>query len=167
MRTLKELLNTLPQQGRVEWIGVRTVRRTPMTELNEVRACSASGLEGDRYAGRTGERHVTLLQAEHLPAIAGFLGRQEIAPELLRRNLIVSGINLLALKNRYCQIGEVILEITGACHPCSRMEELLGEGGYNAVRGHGGMTARVLQDGILRKGDTVIMLESHADASEP
>jgi MOSC domain-containing protein YiiM len=68
---------------------------------------------------------------------------------------MVSGINLLALKDRRFQIGEVLLEGTGYCHPCSKMERNLGEGGYNAMRGHGGLTAKILRGGTIRLGDTV------------
>ncbi|MBB6098982.1 MOSC domain-containing protein YiiM [Deinobacterium chartae] len=102
-----------------------------------------------------GKRNVTLIQAEHLPVIAALLGREQVTPDELRRNLVVSGINLLALKDRRFWVGEVLLEGTGACHPCSRMEEALGPGGYNAVRGHGGLTARVVRGGTLRLGDPV------------
>ena len=94
--------------------------------------------------------------------MAGFLGLAEpVAPGRLRRNLVVSGLNLLALKGRRIQIGEeVILDITGECHPCSRMEEELGPGGYNAMRGHGGLTANIAQGGRLRVGDVVQVLPS-------
>jgi MOSC domain-containing protein YiiM len=76
----------------------------------------------------------------------------------LRRNLVVSGVNLLALKGRRFLVGEAMLEGTGPCHPCSRMEEALGPGGLNAMRGHGGLNARVLQGGLIRLGAAVWVL---------
>jgi MOSC domain-containing protein YiiM len=83
------------------------------------------------------------------------LHRDATPPELTRRNIVVSGINLLALKDRRFQIGGAVLEATGPCEPCSRMEENLGPGGYNAMRGHGGITARVVEEGTIRVGDEV------------
>jgi MOSC domain-containing protein YiiM len=99
---------------------------------------------------------VTLIQAEHLPVIATLTGHVSVPPEWLRRNLVVSCINLLALKDRRFRIGAVLLEGTGLCQPCSRMEEVLGPGGYNALRGHGGITARVVNGGSLCVGDRVV-----------
>ena len=159
--TIAQLLNTLPQQGRVEWIGLRPARREPMQAVAEAEAETDRHLRGDHARPRPGgKRQLTLIQQEHLGAVAGFLGLPgPVAPERLRRNLVVSGLNLLALKNRRVGIGEeVILEITGECHPCSRMEEELGPGGYNAMRGHGGLTARIVQGGPIRLGDAVRVL---------
>jgi MOSC domain-containing protein YiiM len=114
------------------------------------------GLEGDRWAGNaTGARQVTLIAAEHLAAIAGYLGLNAVAPERLRRNLVIAGANLLALKGQRFRIGPALLEHSGECHPCSRMEEEFGPGGYSAVRGHGGITARVLEAGRIRRGDAL------------
>ncbi len=112
-----------------------------------------SGLENDRRT--TGKRQITLIQAEHLPVIAALCGLERVDPGRLRRNLVVAGINLWALRDRRFRIGPVVLHGTGACHPCSRMETALGPGGYNAMRGHGGITARVLSDGYVRVGDPV------------
>jgi len=118
----------------------------------------SQGALGDRYAGRSGNRHLTLIQAEHLPAIGSYLGLPAVDPARLRRNVVVSGLNLLALKGQRFRLGEAVLEVTGECHPCSRMEEEFGTGGYNAVRGHGGITARVLESGAVSLGDALVRL---------
>lgn len=154
---VKELLTVIPQVGCLEWIGLRTGHRAPVQVVNSARAEEGRGLLGDRYAQSPGtKRQVTLLQAEHLPLIAALTGHAALPPEWLRRNLVISGINLLALKDRPFRIGAVLLEGTGLCHPCSRMEEVLGPGGYNVMRGHGGITARVLQGGEIRVRDAVM-----------
>ena len=108
-----------------------------------------------------GKRQVTLIQAEHLPVIAALAGLGAVRPEQLRRNIVVSGLPLLALKDRRFRIvnasgDSVLLEGTGECHPCSRMEEAFGPGGYNAVRGHGGITARVLEGGLIEVGGLLV-----------
>lgn len=156
---LQELLDTLPQKGRLVWIGLRPARKAELISVEEAEITTEEGLRGDHYKGtRSKKRQVTLIQAEHLQAVASMLGQDEIPPGLTRRNLLVAGINLLALKDRKFQIGEVVLEGTGLCHPCSRMEENLGPGGYNAMRGHGGLTARVIRGGKIRLEDKVFMI---------
>ena len=131
-----------------------------MLPVDEATLDARQGLIGDHYSSRTGgARHVTLIQAEHLSAIAAHLGLDMATPEQLRRNIVVSGLNLLALKGRRFNLGEALLEATGECHPCSRMEEILGAGGYNAVRGHGGITARVIAGGVVRLGDAMVRAE--------
>lgn len=152
--TLKELLQNMPNQGRVEWISVRPEKRAALQILDKV-TVSAKGLDGDHYAGSSGSRSVTLIQAEHIEAIASFLQVKTIDPAELRRNIVVSGINLLALKDREFKIGSAVLKMSGLCHPCSRMEENLGEGGYNALRGHGGINARVITPGEIKLKDSV------------
>jgi MOSC domain-containing protein YiiM len=154
--TLGRLMQVFPQAGRLEWIGVRPRSRAPLTSLPHVEAAADLGLSGDHRATVPGSRRqVTLIQAEHLIAVARLLGRADVDPGLIRRNLVVSGINLLALKDEQFQIGGVVLECTGWCEPCSRMEANLGSGGYNAMRGHGGITARVLVGGVMTLGDPV------------
>lgn len=155
---LGRLMANLPRPGRVEWIGLRPKRDVPMQEVNEAFATAGIGLTGDRYAGGSGKRGITLIQAEHLPAIAALSGHASVSPALLRRNIVVSGLPLIALKGRRFRIGEVLLEGTDECDPCSRMEDALGPGGYNAMRGHGGLCARILEGGVLRRGDEVVSL---------
>ncbi|KZD21628.1 molybdenum cofactor sulfurase [Tardiphaga robiniae] len=142
--------------GWVTWLGLRPARRATMLTPWSVGLVAQRGIAGDRYdTTHDGPRQVTLIAAEDLAAIAAFLGRSVIAPELLRRNIVTSGINLLALKDRRVRLGAALLEISGDCAPCSRMEHVLGPGGYNAVRGHGGITARIIEGGEVAIGDAV------------
>ena len=151
---ISELTINFPRSRELVWIGLRPQRQTEMLGVTQVLADPLVGLDGDRYAGRSRNRQVTLIQHEHLAAISSFTNHT-VSPEMLRRNLVIGGINLLALKKQQIQIGEAILKITGLCHPCSRMEEVLGSGGYNAMRGHGGLTASIVQGGSLSVGDRV------------
>lgn len=157
--TLNQLINNLPQQGKVEWLGIRPEKRKPLKVVDFVTVLD-SGLRGDHYNGSSGKRSVTLIQAEHISALASLLHREKILPGELRRNIVVSGINLVALKNREFRIGSATLKMTSICHPCSRMEEVLGSGGYNAMRGHGGINACVISSGTIRLGDTVQAIEN-------
>ena len=153
---LGRLFAQFPRAGRVQWIGLRPARNVAMRGVVEAEASAGCGLAGDRYASGSGKRGITLIQAEHLPVIAALAGYAEIAPALLRRNLVVSGIPLIALKGRRFRIGDVLLEGTDPCDPCSRMEAALDAGGYNAMRGMGGLCARILEGGSLRVGDAVV-----------
>lgn len=140
------------QVGRLDWIGVRAERRAEVVAV-PVAEVTESGLIGDH--GRPGKRAVTLIQAEHLPVIAALSGHMTVTAAQLRRNLVISGINLAALRRGQVRIGAVVLTIEGPCPPCSRMEETLGHGGYNAVRGHGGWYAAVACPGKIQIADPV------------
>ena len=160
MKTIRDL-NTPPAhiQGRIEAIVVRGATRDPARHVEQTLALAGIGLADDRL-GRRGEaelstRQVTLIQQEHLAVIAALARSGPIDPVGLRRNLVVSGINLLSLKNATLRVGEALIQIVGPCQPCSRMEEVIGPGGYAAMRGHGGMTARVLEGGLIRIGSMV------------
>lgn len=155
---MQELLNTMPQIGKVDWIGVRPKKRQPLEEKTEVDVTREDGLIGDHYHGESKTRQVTLIQSEHISLVTNVMGKDQVHPGELRRNIVVSGINLLAFSERQFQIGEVVLEMTGKCHPCSRMEENLGSGGYNAMRGHGGITTKVIKGGKIKIGDQVKLI---------
>lgn len=159
---LGKLMSQLPRSGRVEWIGLRPARAAPMVAVPDAVAVAGKGLRGDRYAGSNGKRGVTLIQFEHLGVVAALSGHENIAPALLRRNVVVSGLPLVALKGRRFRIGEVLLEGTDECDPCSQMETALGPGGYNAMRGHGGLCARILEGGLLRIGDALVAVTEPA-----
>src|SRR5688500_8165797 len=97
----RELLDRFARPGQLQWIGIRPARGEPMRALAQAQLQPGRGLEGDRYwaTGNAGARQVSLLQAEHLPVIEALARRSIADVGLLRRNLVVAGINLRALRN--------------------------------------------------------------------
>lgn len=161
MEILRELLSTNTFQGKVDWIGISSGSRSEIQTRQTVRIVTG-GVEDDHHCRpkRKSKRQVTLIQAEHIPVVEAILGRGKIDPALLRRNIVVSGINLAALKHQTFRIGTAVLEGSGNCPPCSRMEENLGPGGYATMLAHGGITAVVVTEGIVSLGDTVSVVPS-------
>ena len=149
---LAEMMARTARAGRVEAIYLRPKRRETPWQVQQITVTDI-GLEGDHAP--VGKRAVTLIQAEHLPAIAALANLETVDPALLRRNIVVSNLNLLGFRKHQITLGSVTLEITGPCPPCSRMEEVLGHGGYTATRGHGGVYASVVTGGVLAVGDAV------------
>ncbi len=167
---LRALMTAFPHSGSVVWIGVRPASRIPMLAVTQVDAIAARGLKGDRTAEKSrpgNSRQVTFIQAEHLIAVGALLRRAAIDPALPRRNIVVSGINLASLKGQQFRIGDALFEWSGECQPCSMLETALGAGGYNAMRGHGGITARVVHGGSIDLGSAVtpLHLEQDVDAT--
>ena len=156
MQKVEQLKRHFPRSGRVEWIGIRPGKGLLVQEVHAVEASKGCGLIGDKAGQRAGgKRQVTLIQFEYLPFIQSLIPDSNFGIASLRRNIGVSGINLNALKDQRIQIGAAILEVTGFCHPCSKIEQQLGYGVFNALRGHGGLTARVEDSGRIAVGDSV------------
>lgn len=168
MRSTRDLVTTHHAAGEVRAVVVRPDRRVPARTVASSRALAGRGLADDRHARRApgSSRQVTLVQAEHLPVIAALAGLDTVTPVDLRRNLVVAGVNLSAVRGRQLRIGDAVLEVTGPCHPCSRMEEALGPGGFQAMRGHGGMTARVVADGEIAVGAAVHVVPPNESPDE-
>ncbi len=168
--SLRELIGHFSVAGRIEAIILRTQRLRGAESVHEAQAVVGRGLLGDHRAERLREtdeqrrRELSLIQAEHLPLIGAWTGQATVDPLRLRRNLVISGVNVAAMHSPFAdqrliwRIGEqVSIEITGSCPPCSRMEAELGLGGYAALRGHGGSTARIVSGGVIRVGDAVTL----------
>ncbi|ATG92042.1 MOSC domain-containing protein [Methylomonas koyamae] len=174
---LRQLCQGFASTGRIEAIVLRPARGEPAVSVNTAVAEPGRGLIGDRRAAgkqsgrQSPKREITLFQAEHLPLVAGWCGLDYLDPLRLRRNLLISGLNLVGMRSPFPDaqlewaVGhEVRIRITGPCDPCSKMATELGAGSYNALRGHGGMTAAIVAGGVIRVGDSVSL---HAVTTRP
>ena len=150
--------------GKLIWIGVRPARDLAMLAADVAEVTLGRGLIGDRYGKvapksgvNSGKRELSLIAAEAISTLARRLGvpdAYDLYPKT-RRNLVVEGIALNTLIGKRFFVGNVELEGTGECEPCVRMNLAFGPSGFAAMQGLGGLTARVIQPGILRLGDAL------------
>jgi len=155
MASINVLKANIFQPGKIEWIGLRPARGEEVIPVNSAELLQDRGLNGDKAGKRPGgKRQVTLIQAEYFPVMESLLSKT-ITPESLRRNIVISGINLSILLRHSLIINDAILEITGNCAPCNKMEKVHGFGAFNAMRNHGGVNATVKQGGNIKLGDKV------------
>ncbi len=150
-----------PITARLEWIGLRPERRATVVVVDAAEAVVGQGLDGDRFVGRdggAGTRQVTFVRREDLATAAARLGRDDaLDPADLRRNFVLRGLPDADLRGATLRVAvdggdDVVLEVTGGCPPCERMDETVGPGGRDALDGLAGWTARVVHGGRLRVG---------------
>ncbi len=121
-----------------------------MQPTSSVVALARVGLQGDMHAIEGSTRQVLLIEKETLDAL-------NLQPGMVKENITTLGIALMSLKpGQQLQIGSAVFQITKKCNPCSRMEEIR-VGMQDALRDRRGMLARVLQEGTIRVGDTIIV----------
>ena len=149
--------------GRVESIHIAPSAEAPVQGLAEVLAIVGVGLEGDRYAARTGSfsakpkpgRQITLIEAEAIEALAQELGLV-LVPGETRRNLVTRGVALNHLVGREFTVGEVRLRGFELCEPCSSLARMTGKPQILPGLTHrGGLRAGILEGGVLRVGDPI------------
>lgn len=137
----------------IQSIIIRPERKSIPLHVNDAEITSV-GIAGDHYAKEDGLRQVTLIAADGLAKVAAAVGFQGDAHLACRRNIMIDALPDEDLKGKQVALGdEVILEITGYCAPCSRMEENFGEGAINAFSKRAGWVAKVIRTGSITVGD--------------
>jgi MOSC domain-containing protein YiiM len=120
----------------------------PMEELTEVRAVSGVGFENCTHARLGSKRQVLLVDRETLEAM-------ELQPGILRENITTDGLNVNSLPiGQLLRAGEARLEVTAVCTPCDQMEAIR-HGLRKELWGRRGMLCRVLDGGVIRRGDSI------------
>jgi len=124
----------------------------PIREVTEVECVAGRGLRGDRYFDHKADYkgQVTLFSQETFDALRRALNVPDASPAALRRNLLVSGVDLNELIGQPFELQGVRLEGTEECRPCYWMDEAIGPGANDWLKGRGGLRCRILSDGWLR-----------------
>ena len=123
-------------------------KRLPMEELAEVYAVVGKGLEGCAHARPGSKRQVLLVDRETLEAM-------DLQPGIIRENITTDGLNVNSLQvGQLLRIGEARLEVSAVCTPCDQMEAIRA-GLRRELWGRRGMLCRVLEGGVIRRGDSI------------
>jgi len=126
--------------------------RDPMKEVNEANFITGQGLEGDRHLrtdGRRSNRQVLIMDSETLRHF-------DLLPGQVRENVTVEGLDFSSISagDKVSLGGDVILEVTGDCEPCARMDELR-PGLKDEIDGKRGLLAFVEKGGVVSVGAEV------------
>ena len=148
-------------KGVVEGIYVAGEGSATMERVEEARTVEGCGIEGDRYCEGTGfwtpygdVCEVTLIESEDLDYIQGELGISVGYGEH-RRNIVTGGIRLGDLRRKRFWVGETLLEYDRPRPPCRHVQDLSEPGMTRALRGRGGICARVVRAGTVRTRDVI------------
>jgi MOSC domain-containing protein YiiM len=148
-------------QGVVEGIYVTSQGSAAMERVEEVRTVEGCGIEGDRYCEGTGYWtnygdvcEVTLISCEDLEHIARELGIS-VGNGEHRRNIITRGVSLGDLRGKRFRLGETVLEYDRPRPPCRHIQDLTEPGMTRALKGRGGICARVVKAGRIRTHDAI------------
>jgi MOSC domain-containing protein YiiM len=151
-------------QGVVEEIYIAPKGSAAMERVEEVRTVEGCGIEGDRYCEGTGfwTRYgdvceVTLIESEDLDYIQNELGISVKNGEH-RRNFVTRGIRLGDLRRKRFRVGEAVLEYDRPRPPCKHVQDLSEPGMTRALKGRGGICARVVEEGVIRALDAIAVL---------
>jgi MOSC domain-containing protein YiiM len=140
-----------PHRGVVVSLQICPGHRKPMQPRESVEALTALGLKGDIHAMGESTRQVLLLDQETLHALG-------LTPGQVKENITTEGIAVAQLKpGQRLRVGSTVLQITRACSPCSRMDEIR-PGLQAQLRGRRGVLARVLEGGKISVGDPIVLL---------
>ncbi|HXF64415.1 MAG TPA: MOSC domain-containing protein [Caldilineaceae bacterium] len=143
----------------------------PTLDVAEVEARAGRGLVGDRYYGAPAhyEAQVTFFAWEVFAALQAEFNRPDLSPILTRRNIVLAGANLNQLIDQEFTLdfGEHGVRLVGVhpCSPCAWMDAMLGEGAHTFLRGRGGLRARVLSSGVIRRGPATLVTARALDLS--
>jgi len=124
----------------------------PAIEVAEIECVAGRGIRGDRFFDfkKNYKGQITFFSHEIFNAMCAELKLPGKSPAASRRNVIVEGVDLNSLVGAEFEIQGVRFLGTAECSPCHWMDEAIASGAEKLLRGHGGLRARILTDGMLR-----------------
>ncbi len=129
--------------------------QTPVVEVDALECVAGRGLRGDRFYDYKPDYkgQITFFALETWDELIAALGHREASPAAVRRNVFTRGVALDALIGQEFELQGVRFQGAEECRPCYWMDQAVGPGAEAWLRGRGGLRARILSDGVLRRGE--------------
>ena len=123
--------------------------------MDEMECVAGRGIRGDRYFDHAENFHgqITFFMEEVYQSLSDELKTHDKPLSTFRRNVITRGIDLNELIGVEFEIQGTRFLGTEECRPCYWMNEAFGPGALEALKGRGGLRARILTDGMLTRND--------------
>jgi MOSC domain-containing protein YiiM len=139
----------------------------PVESREEVEVRAGLGIVGDRYFGKPAHRDasVTVIAAEGVQELARELGSGPLDPLATRRNVVVRGAEVEALRGQLFSLDGVLLAGGRPANPCAWLDLVLADGAHRGMRGRGGIRCAPRTDGVLRLGPAVLRSAVPLDAA--
>ncbi len=121
-------------------------------KVDSVECVAGRGLIGDRYLDHKEDfkGQITFFDWSVYERIKSDFDLTELDPEKFRRNVLVEGIDLNTLIGKQFTLQGIEFEGVEECRPCYWMDEAVHPGVHEALKGHGGLRAKILTSGTLR-----------------
>jgi MOSC domain-containing protein YiiM len=142
-------------------VSIHKVERkgAPAIALQSANFVPNVGMEGDYRSRKNRGRQITLIEEEALEAVANVLGI-DIPSGASRRQIVVRGMKLNDTYGKKLRVGPLLILVHDRCDPCSNMEKTIGAGACAALEGRGGICGKVIEGGVLKVGDEVVLAAS-------
>ncbi len=127
----------------------------PMVEMNAIECVAGRGVREDRYFDHKEnyKGQITFFAMEVYEDLMARLGVSDREPTVFRRNVMTRGVDLNTLIGQEFTWQGVRFSGSEECKPCYWMDAAFGQGAFEALKGNGGLRARILCDGVLRRGE--------------
>jgi MOSC domain-containing protein YiiM len=132
----------------------------PLIEVPRIDCVAGHGIRGDRFFDYRDnyKGQITFFSFEVFETLARHFGLTSKSPGVLRRNIVVSGIDLNNLIGEEFAVQGVRLRGTGHCKPCYWLDQAFAPGTEEFLQGNGGLRAEILSDGAIAVGDARLVL---------
>ncbi|HEX8077454.1 MAG TPA: MOSC domain-containing protein [Chthoniobacterales bacterium] len=132
----------------------------PLIEVPQIECVAGHGIRGDRFFDYRDnyKGQITFFSLDIFERLAAHFRLTNTSAGALRRNVIVSGIDLNDLIGEEFSIQGVKLRGTAHCRPCYWLNQAVAPGAEEFLQGNGGLRAQILSDGVIGVGNAELLL---------